>query len=138
MIRLQEEDFNIEDEIKKVMKSSKSIGGVVTFLGAARDFSEGRDIEVISFDHYKGMAEKKLQELRDQTLKDFDIMELSIIHRVGEIKPGENIVLIIAASKHRAMAFDACEACIDNLKKTVPIWKKEVTPEGDFWVEEHP
>jgi len=138
MVRIQREDFSVEEEIQKVMKVSRTIGGIVTFLGTARDFSKGRDIEMISFEHYNGMAEKKLKELRDKILRDFDILELSIIHRVGDVRPGGNIVLIVAASKHRAAAFDACEACIDELKRTVPIWKKEITPDGDYWVEEHP
>lgn len=138
MVRIQEEDFSVDEEIKKIMTVSKSIGGVATFLGTARDFSKGRDIETISFEHYGGMAEKKLEELREKMLREYDILALSIIHRVGDVVPGENIVLIITASKHRAEAFDACRACIDELKKTVPIWKKEITPEGDYWVEEHP
>ena len=138
MVRIQEEDFSVDEEIKKIMTVSKSIGGVATFLGTARDFSKGRDIETISFEHYGGMAEKKLEELREKMLREYDILALSIIHRVGDVVPGENIVLIIAASKHRAEAFDACRACIDELKKTVPIWKKEITHEGDYWVEEHP
>ncbi len=138
MTRIQEEDFSIDDEIKKVMNSSKRIGGITTFLGTARDFSKGRSIKMISFEHYSSMAQKKLAELRDEMLQKFDIIELSIIHRVGDIPPGENIVLIIAAAEHRAAAFEACRECIDELKKKVPIWKKELTPEGDFWVEEHP
>ena len=138
MVRIQSEDFSLDEEVKKVMSSSKSIGGVVTFLGTARDISKGRDIELLSFEHYHGMAEKKLKELRDEILDSYDIIELSIVHRVGEIKPGENIVLIVAAAQHRAAAFDACEACIDELKRVVPIWKKETTTDGDYWVEEHP
>jgi len=138
MVRIQKEDFSVDKEIKAVLKKSKSIGGVVTFLGTARDFSRGRDVEMISFEHYNGMAEKKLKELRDEILDSFDIIELSIIHRTGDVRPGDNIVLIVAAARHRAAAFDACENCIDKLKRTVPIWKKEITPDGYYWVEEHP
>ena len=138
MVRIQREDFSVDAEIKAVLKKSKSIGGVVTFLGTARDFSKGRDVEMISFEHYNGMAEKKLKELRDEILDSFDIIELSIIHRVGDVRPGDNIVLIVVAAMHRVAAFDACENCIDELKRCVPIWKKEITPDGDYWVEEHP
>lgn len=138
MVRIQTEDFSMDEEVKKVMASSKSIGGVATFLGTARDISKGKEIELLSFEHYHGMAEKKLKELRDEMLDSYDIIELSIIHRVGDIKPGGNIVLIVAAAQHRAAAFDACEACIDELKRVVPIWKKETTTSGDYWVEEHP
>ena len=138
MVRIQREDFSVEAEIEKIKETSKGIGGIVTFLGTARDFSRGRDIERISFDHYHGMAEKKLTELREEILDSYDIMELFIIHRIGEVTPGDNIVLIIAAAQHREAAFDACKSCIDELKRVVPIWKKEITPNGDSWVEEHP
>jgi len=138
MIKIQKEDFSIEEEIKRIQTVSKSIGGIVTFLGTARDFSKGHEIEMISFEHYHGMAEKKLKELHDEILDSYDIIDLSIIHRVGDVRPGDNIVLIVIAAKHRAEAFDACRSCIDELKRTVPIWKKETSPDGDCWVEEHP
>ena len=138
MVRIQKEDFSIDEEVKKVMAASKSIGGVATFLGTARDISKGHDIEMLSFEHYHGMAEKKLRELREDILDNHDIIELSIVHRVGDVRPGDNIVLIVAAARHRAAAFDACRNCIDELKRVVPIWKKEITTNGDYWVEEHP
>jgi molybdopterin synthase catalytic subunit len=84
------------------------------------------------------MAQKKLREIRERALKDFDIVELLIIHRHGEIMIGENIVLIIAGAEHRAEAFRACRWAIDELKQITPIWKLEHTPEGEVWVEEHP
>ena len=138
MVRIQKEDFSVDEEIKKVTAGSNGIGGVVTFLGTARDFSKGHDIEMLSFEHYHGMAEKKLKELREEILDNFDLVELSIIHRIGDIRPGENIVLIVAAATHRPAAFDACRSCIDELKRVIPIWKKEFTTEGECWVEEHP
>lgn len=138
LVRIQREDFCIEDEIKNVRKVSTRIGGLVTFLGIARDFSKGRDIQKITFEYYPGMAEKKLNEIREKSKKDFDIIETSIIHRFGEIDIGENIVLIIVASQHRAEAFKACKWCIDELKRITPIWKRETTKEGEVWVEEHP
>ncbi len=137
-IRVQEEDFSVEDEINLIKKTSNRIGGVVTFLGTARDFSKGRNVTKLVFEHYPGMAENKLEELRSTALEKFDIIDMSIIHRVGEIKIGENIVLIIAAAEHRADAFKACKWCIDELKKIVPIWKKEFTTDGEVWIEEHP
>ena len=137
-IRVQEENFSVEDEINEIKKTSNRIGGVVTFLGTARDFSKGRNVTKMVFEHYPGMAEKKLEELRSNALEKFDIIDMNIIHRVGEIGIGENIVLIIAAAEHRADAFNACKWCIDELKKIVPIWKKEFTTDGDVWVEEHP
>ncbi len=137
-IRIQTEDFSVEDETIKLRDTSKRIGGIVTFLGTARDFSKGQEINKMDFEHYPGMAEKRLGEIRDQALKDYDIIEVTIIHRVGEIAVGENIVLIIVGAEHRQDAFRACSWCIDELKRITPIWKKETTPTGIVWVEEHP
>ncbi|MBI5253958.1 MAG: molybdenum cofactor biosynthesis protein MoaE [Euryarchaeota archaeon] len=137
MIKIQKEDFSVEEEIKKVKAKSARIGGIVAFLGTAREFSRGKDIKKLQYEHYAGMAHKKLEELRERALKNFDVLEVAIIHRTGEIKIGENIVLIIAAAEHRREAFKACEWCIDELKRAVPIWKKEVTSDGEVWVEEH-
>jgi len=138
LVRVQRENFSIDREIDRVKSRSKRIGGIATFLGIARDRSKGRDVDSITFEHYEGMAEKKLREIRERGLKDFDILELLIIHRYGEIMIGENIVLIIAGAEHRAEAFRACEWAISELKQITPIWKLEHTPEGEVWVEEHP
>lgn len=137
-VRVQRENFSIDQELDRVRSRSKRIGGIATFLGIARDRSRGRDVDSITFEHYEGMAQKKLREIRERALKDFDILELLIIHRHGEISIGENIVLIIAGAEHRADAFRACKWAIDELKQITPIWKLEHTPEGEVWVEEHP
>lgn len=137
-VRVQRENFSIDQELDRVRNQSKRIGGIATFLGIARDRSRGRDVDSITFEHYEGMAQKKLHEIRERALKEFDIFELLIIHRYGEIAIGENIVLIIAGAEHRADAFRACRWAIDELKQITPIWKLEHTPEGEVWVEEHP
>lgn len=137
-VRVQQENFSIDQELDRVRSRSKRIGGIATFLGIARDRSRGRDVDGITFEHYEGMAQKKLREIRERALKDFDILELLVIHRYGEITIGENIVLIIAGAEHRADAFRACKWAIDELKQITPIWKLEHTPEGEVWVEEHP
>ncbi len=138
LVRVQRENFSLDRELDRVKSRSKRIGGIATFLGIARDRSKGRDVDSITFEHYEGMAEKKLREIRERGLKDFDILELLIIHRYGEMTIGENIVLIIAGAEHRAEAFRACEWAISELKQITPIWKLEHTPEGEVWVEEHP
>jgi molybdopterin synthase catalytic subunit len=137
-VRIQEDDFSVEAEIKELKKSSLRIGGIVTFLGTARDFSEGRDVKTIEFEQYANMALGALENLREATLERFDIIELRIVHRVAAVEPGGQIVLIVAGAEHRAEAFDACRYAIDELKKTVPLWKKEITPKGEEWVTEHP
>lgn len=137
-VRIQREPFSIEAEIELVKKSSRSIGGIVTFLGTTRDLSRGTAVAKLEFEHYPGMAERKLAEIRERALREFDIIEVSIVHRVGTLPVGENIVLIVVAAGHRDAAFTACRFCIDELKRITPIWKKETTPEGVVWVEEHP
>jgi len=137
-VRVQRENFSLDEELDRVRSRSKRIGGIATFLGIARDRSRGRDVDGITFEHYEGMAQKKLREIRERAFKDFDILELLIIHRYGAITIGENIVLIIAGAEHRADAFAACRWAIDELKQITPIWKLEHTPEGEVWVEEHP
>ena len=137
-VRVQREDFSVDAEINRVRGRSKRIGGISIFLGTARDRSKGRDVDSITFEHYEGMAEKKLREIRERALKDFDIIEVAILHRYGEIGIGENIVLIVVGAEHRAEAFRACKWAIDELKQITPIWKLEHTPEGEVWVEEHP
>ena len=137
-VRVQREDFSVDAEINRVRGRSKRIGGISIFLGTARDRSKGRDVDSITFEHYEGMAQKKLREIRERALKDFDIIEVAILHRYGEIGIGENIVLIVVGAEHRAEAFRACKWAIDELKQITPIWKLEHTPEGEVWVEEHP
>ena len=137
-VRLQREDFSVDAEINRVRGRSKRIGGISIFLGTARDRSKGRDVDSITFEHYEGMAQTKLREIRERALKDFDIIEVAILHRYGEIGIGDNIVLIVVGAEHRAEAFHACQWAIDELKRITPIWKLEHTPEGEVWVEEHP
>jgi len=137
-VRVQADDFSVEDELMALRQCSPRIGGIASFLGCARDFSEGRAVSAISFEQYAGMAEQALIALRDEALATFDIIEARIIHRVTEVHPGEQIVLIVVGAEHRAAAFDACRWIIDTLKQRVPIWKKEQTPQGDSWVTPHP
>jgi molybdopterin synthase catalytic subunit/molybdopterin converting factor small subunit len=137
-VRVQREDFSVDAEINRVRGRSKRIGGISIFLGTARNRSKGKNVDSITFEHYEGMAQKKLREIRERALKDFDIIEVAILHRYGEIGIGENIVLIVVGAEHRAEAFRACKWAIDELKQITPIWKLEHTPEGEAWVEEHP
>jgi len=138
LVRVQRENFSLDAEIDRVRARSKRIGGIATFLGTARDWSKGHAVSGITFEHYEGMAQKKLREIRERALKQFGVLEVLILHRYGTIEIGENIVLIVVGSEHRAEAFRACQWCIDELKQITPIWKLEQTPEGQVWVEEHP
>ncbi len=138
MALIQFEDFDVAKEEKKLLAGKKGIGAVVSFTGRARDFSGGKNVVKLEFEHYSGMAENELDHLEKDILKKFDIDGIRIIHRIGEIKPGENIVLIVVTAAHRDGAFEACRYAIDELKKKVPIWKKEYDEDGSHWVEGHP
>jgi molybdopterin converting factor subunit 1 len=137
-VRIQREPFSLDREIEQLKRSSSSIGAVVTFLGTTRDISRDRRVAKLEFEHYPGMAEKKLSEIRGRAIKDFGVIDVTIVHRIGTIPVGEDIVLLAVAAAHRDEAFKACRFCIDELKRITPIWKKETTPDGDVWVEEHP
>ncbi len=137
-VRIQQEDFSVTDEIETMKKVSRNIGGITTFLGTGRELSKGENITKLSFEHYPKMAEKKLEEIREKAIKDYGIIDMSIIHRIGSIDIGENIVLIVAVGEHRKETFVACEWAIAELKRTTPIWKRETTSKGEVWVQDTP
>jgi molybdopterin synthase catalytic subunit len=137
-VRIQEADFSQDEEIRALQASSKRMGGIATFLGCARDFSEGREVSEISFDAYGSMAISEMKKLRSEAIAKFGLLDARLVHRIGTVKGGDNIVFIAAGAEHRAPALEACRWMIDELKQRVPIWKKEITPRGDSWVTPHP
>lgn len=137
-VRIQEDDFSQDEEVNALKAVSARIGGVGTFLGCARDFSEGKSVSEIHFDAYGSMALTEMNTLRDEAISRFGLIEVRIVHRIGNVRCGDNIVFIAAGAEHRAEALDACRWIIDELKQRVPIWKKEVTADGESWVVPHP
>ena len=137
-VRIQQQDFSQDQEIAALKAASKRIGGIATFIGCARDFSEGRAVSQISFDAYGSMALSEMKRLRQDAIDRFGIIDARIVHRICTVHAGDNIVFIAAGAEHRAEAFEACRWMIDELKARVPIWKKEVTPDGASWVSAHP
>jgi molybdopterin synthase catalytic subunit len=137
-VRLQREDFSLDEEIAALRAVSRRIGGIATFLGCARDFSEDRAVRELGFDAYESMALAELRTLRATAIARFGLIDARLVHRLGTVHAGSNIVLIATAAEHRAPALDACRWLIDELKARVPIWKKEITQEGDAWVTPHP
>ena len=133
MIRITRSDFNVDEEVRQ-MKAS-SVGGIVTFIGTVRGESEGEAIDLMEIEIYPEMAEKQLGAIRNEAIEKFNVNDVRIIHRFGELHLGDNIVLIAVSAGHRAEAFDACRYAIDELKKRVPIWKREHTSTGERWVE---
>ena len=137
-VRLQHEDFSVDSELLALRSSSRRMGGIATFIGCARDFSEGREVSQLGFEAYDSMAVSAMNSLREQAISRFDLLDARIVHRVGVIPAGEQIVFIAAGAEHRSPALQACHWLIDELKLRVPIWKKETTRQGDAWVTPHP
>jgi molybdopterin synthase catalytic subunit len=133
MITITREDFSV-DKVLNQIRSNK-IGAIVTFIGVVRDNSKGRAIEFIEIQVYEEMAKRQLESIRQEAIKRFGIEEIVIIHRYGSLDVSNNIMMIAVGAAHRMEAFKACSWVLESIKEKVPIWKKEITTEGDFWVE---
>ncbi len=134
-ISIQTEAFDTAGEEQKLRRGNPRIGAVVGFLGLMRDINDGDQVNAMTLEHYPGMTEKALAAIVDEAEQRWDLEGIRVIHRVGELRPEEPIVLVTVASRHRGEAFRACEFVIDYLKTRAPFWKKEVTPKGERWVE---
>ena len=134
-IRIQEADFDIAREIAALTQSRKDIGAVVSFSGICRDNEDGESIAALTLEHYPGMAEAEIARHAETAMSRWPLNGLTIIHRVGRIMPGENIVLVLTASAHRQAAFEAAEFLMDYLKTNAPFWKREESAKGTSWIE---
>jgi len=134
-VRVQTEDFDLTTEIAQLRIHAPKVGAVVSFIGTVRDLNEGAQVAEMELEHYPGMTEKALQAIIDQAKSRWDVFDALVIHRVGPLKPLDQIVLVAVTSAHRGEAFDACEFIIDYLKTQAPFWKKEQTPSGARWVD---
>ena len=136
-IRIQEADFDIAQEIAALTKGRIDIGAVVTFTGICRGTEDGENIAALTLEHYPGMAEAEIKRHTDEAMSRWPLSGLTVVHRVGRIEPGQNIVLVVTASKHRQAAFEAAEFLMDYLKTSAPFWKQEEGARGKDWVEAH-
>ena len=134
-IRIQEADFDIAQEIATLTKGRTDIGAVVSFSGICRGSEAGEPIASLTLEHYPEMAEAEIARHTETALSRWPLTGVSVIHRVGRIVPGENIVLVLTASAHRQAAFQAAEFLMDYLKTNAPFWKREESAEGTNWVE---
>lgn len=135
-VRVQREDFNVGEEMRALTAGRSDIGAVVTFTGLVRDEAEGRPVSSMTLEHYPGMTEEELQRVESEACTRWPLQASLIIHRIGELKPGDNIVLVVTASAHRHAAFEAAEFLMDYLKTRAPFWKKEAGPDGaGRWVD---
>jgi molybdopterin synthase catalytic subunit len=132
---VQTEDFDAGAEMAAMRRRNPKIGAIASFVGVVRDMNEGAHVARMTLEHYPGMTEKALDQIVAQASTRWDIYDVLIVHRVGTLRPTDQIVLVIVASAHRGEAFQACEFLMDYLKTRAPFWKKESTPEGSRWVE---
>jgi molybdopterin synthase catalytic subunit len=134
-VRIQREDFDAGAEAARLRAGDPRIGAVASFVGVARDRNDGAAVATLTLEHYPGMTERAIEAIVEQAKSRWAIFEVLVIHRVGELKPLDQIVLVVVTSSHRGAAFAACEFVMDYLKTEAPFWKKEVTPEGSRWVD---
>lgn len=134
-VRIQTESLDPHVELDLLRSSNPSIGGIVSFLGLMRDFNDGEQVTALTLEHYPGMTEKALRKIVAEAGARWNLLGCRVIHRVGEMKPADVIVMVAVASTHRGEAFQACEFIIDYLKTRAPFWKKEQSPSGAKWVD---
>lgn len=134
-IRIQTEDFDLGQEVAQMRANKPQIGAIVSFVGTVRDINEGASVTAMELEHYPGMTEKALQEIIAQAQQEWQLIDVSVIHRIGPLLPMDQIVLVAVAAQHRGNAFAACEFIMDFLKSRAPFWKKEATEQGARWVD---
>ena len=134
-VRVQAGDFDVGQEVARLRAHDRSVGAIAAFIGTVRDVNDAASITGMTLEHYPGMTEAALEDIVDEARQRFDIVDALVVHRVGALLPGDQIVLVAVTSAHRGMAFQACEFVMDMLKTRAPFWKKERMPDGERWVE---
>ena len=134
-VRVQTQDFDLGAEVAALRKGNTGIGAVAAFVGLVRDLNDGSSVAAMTLEHYPGMTEKALEAIVAEARTRWDFIDALVIHRVGDLYPADQIVLVAVAGAHRGEAFAACEFIMDYLKTQAPFWKKEQTPQGARWVE---
>ena len=134
-VRIQTADFDAGAEIAALRAGNPRVGAVASFIGVCRDANDGAAVSNMTLEHYPGMTEKAIGKIVDEAKQRWTVMDALVIHRVGELKPTDQIVLVVVTGAHRGEAFAACEFIMDYLKTQAPFWKKEQTPGGSRWVE---
>jgi molybdopterin synthase catalytic subunit len=135
-VRVQREDFDIGTEVRRLTAGRADIGAIVTFTGAVRGGSGDAAISAMTLEHYPGMTEEEMARVEAEAAERWPLQASLIVHRVGTLRPGDNIVLVVTASSHRQAAFAAAEFLMDYLKTRAPFWKKELAADGtERWIE---
>jgi molybdopterin synthase catalytic subunit len=134
-VRIQSADFDVSAEIAALRRNNPKVGAVASFVGVVRDANDGGTVAEMTLEHYPGMTEKAIEEIIGQARSRWNVLNVLVIHRVGQLKPLDQIVLVVVTGEHRGEAFAACEFIMDYLKTRAPFWKKEWTGKGARWVE---
>ena len=134
-VRIQTADFDLSTEIAALRSGDLEVGAIVSFVGTVRDMNDGSQVNSMELEHYAGMTEKALADIIVEAKSRWSIHEALVIHRIGKMLPGAQIVLVAVTGQHRGEAFAACEFIMDYLKTAAPFWKKEATPTGEYWVD---
>ena len=134
-VSIQTADFDLGHEVSALRIADPGVGAVASFVGCVRDRNDGSGVSALELEHYPGMTEKAIESMIDAARQRFDIRGVRVIHRVGVLKPQDQIVLVAVSAAHRGTAFQACEFLMDYLKTQAPFWKKETTPDGSRWVD---
>ena len=134
-VKIQTADFDVGAEIAALRRGNRKIGAVASFIGTVRDVNDGDAVKEMTLEHYPGMTEKAIEEIVGQARARWDVVDALVIHRVGTLRPADQIVLVVVAGSHRGEVFAACEFIMDYLKTQAPFWKKEHRAEGARWVE---
>ena len=135
MVLIQEQDFDIADEVQALRAQSSETGAIVTFTGLVRDINDCDTVSRLYLEHYPGMTEKSIEAIITEARSRWKLIGARVIHRVGELSPTDQIVMVAVTSQHRKDAFLACEFIMDYLKTRAPFWKKEQTTDGERWLE---
>ena len=134
-VRIQDADFDVGAELTVLRAGDARVGALASFVGLVRDVNHGIGVSEMTLEHYPGMTEKALTAIVDEAKMRWDIYGALVIHRVGPLKPCDQIVLVAVTSAHRGEAFAACEFIMDYLKTRAPFWKREATADGARWVD---
>ena len=134
-VAIQSADFDLSHEIAALREGDIGVGAIASFVGTVRDRNDGARISEMELEHYPGMTESAIEAMIDSAMQRFQIRAVRVVHRIGRLLPGEQIVLVAVTSAHRGQAFQACEFLMDYLKTQAPFWKKETTPAGARWVD---
>ncbi len=134
-VSIQSDDFDLSTEVAALRRMDHGVGAVATFLGTMRDRNDGQSVTTMELEHYPGMTEAAIEKMIDEAVQRFELRAARVVHRVGLLGPGDQIVLVAVSATHRGQAFQGCEFLMDYLKTQAPFWKKEATAQGARWVD---